>query len=51
MASADDEHGWRDCPFYLQARVEDVDLAKTNHFYHDSLGCPALCGDDHNHPH
>lgn len=26
------------------------DLSKPNHFYHDSLGDPATCTGDHNHP-
>lgn len=26
------------------------DLSRPNHYFHDSLGCPLSCDDDHNHP-
>lgn len=44
-------HAHQDCPYDLEVDpVRDVDLGKGNHFYHDVLGCPAECEDDHNHP-
>lgn len=48
MASS--EHTWTNCPYIGVNRVEPIDLNRSNHFYHDSLGCPFECGDDHNHP-
>lgn len=46
------DHDWEDCP-HTFAEVDprkDVDLTKSNHFFHDSAGCPGECLADHNHP-
>lgn len=48
MANAD--HEWVKCPHMGVTEPNDVDLKRQNHFYHDSLGCPFECTEDHNHP-
>lgn len=49
MASVD--HHWKSCPYESDGNEEKyVDLNKSNHFFHDSLGCPFECAGDHNHP-
>jgi hypothetical protein len=44
------EHDWKACPHKGDADLDKVVLRKPNHFYHDSLGCPYECNEDHNHP-
>lgn len=48
MASAD--HDWENCPHSGINNVDLVQITRQNHFYHDSLGCPFECSEDHNHP-
>lgn len=50
-AMENDDHEERNCPNEpLVISDSPADLARGNHHFHDSLGCPHTCTGNHNHP-
>lgn len=44
------EHSADDCPYDSVDEFAQPRLDRSNHYFHDSLGCPFECTGRHNHP-